>query len=144
MKLKAPETVVIAITVGILLFTLGYFTGRATATPDGGIAVMTQRRPEAAALPEQTDTPEQEPAEAETPQPAAGALADGRIDINLADADTLTQLPGIGPKTAEAIVSYREALGPFDTVDDLMEVEGIGERKMEDLRELICVGGSVE
>ncbi|MCI8525452.1 MAG: ComEA family DNA-binding protein [Oscillospiraceae bacterium] len=145
MKLKTPEVLVIAVTAGIMLFTLGYFTGRATATPDGGIAVITQRPPALTEAPAETEAPPPEETEETPPEElSAGVTEDGKIDINLADAETLTELPGIGPKTAEAIVSYREALGPFDEIDDLMEVGGIGEGKMADLRELICVGGSGE
>ena len=52
------------------------------------------------------------------------------IDINAADKTLLVQLPGIGPKTADAILSYRKANGSFKSVSDLMNVKGIGEKKL--------------
>ncbi len=57
-----------------------------------------------------------------------------KIDINTADVAELTQIPGIGPKTAEAIVAYRKDNGQFKTLDDLVEVKGIGPKKLEKIR----------
>lgn len=60
-----------------------------------------------------------------------------RIDINSADAEDLEALPFIGKKTAAEIVSYREENGPFDGLDDLLDVKGIGEKTLEKIREFI-------
>ncbi|WP_165775424.1 ComEA family DNA-binding protein [Chryseomicrobium excrementi] len=60
------------------------------------------------------------------------------IDINSADATLLQTLPGIGPAKADAIIAYREAT-PFQTVDDLSQVDGIGDKTLEQLRPLIRV-----
>ncbi len=62
-----------------------------------------------------------------------------KIDINSADADALTQLPGIGQKTAEKIVSYRKANGQFKNIEDLLNVKGIGQKKFEKLKQFITV-----
>jgi competence protein ComEA len=62
------------------------------------------------------------------------------IDINTADATVLERLPGIGPKTAEAIIRYREQEGPFKCVEDLLSVRGIGPVKLEGLRDQVRVG----
>ena len=56
------------------------------------------------------------------------------IDINKADAEMLTEIPGIGPKTAEAIVAYRKDVGSFKTIEELVEVKGIGPKKLETIR----------
>ena len=48
------------------------------------------------------------------------------IDINSADASTLTQFNGVGPATAKKIIAFREANGPFASCDDLTKVKGIG------------------
>lgn len=53
------------------------------------------------------------------------------IDINHADAEALQILPGIGPKRADAIISEREANGPFSSLEDLQRVRGIGPRTAE-------------
>ena len=49
-----------------------------------------------------------------------------RIDLNSAGASELARLPGVGPALAERIVQYRQAHGPFVTVEDLAQVQGIG------------------
>ncbi|WP_297791172.1 ComEA family DNA-binding protein [uncultured Marinobacter sp.] len=53
------------------------------------------------------------------------------ININTADIETLASLNGIGQSKAEAIVTYREANGPFQAPQDLANVKGIGERTIE-------------
>ncbi|HTO01596.1 MAG TPA: ComEA family DNA-binding protein [Microthrixaceae bacterium] len=68
------------------------------------------------------------------PQPAAP------VNINLATADELEQLPGVGPATAAAIVTKREKDGPFESVESLLDVRGIGDAKLEGLRDLVTVG----
>ena len=63
-----------------------------------------------------------------------GAWA-GPVNINTADAATLAQeLDGIGPAKAQAIVEYRQKNGPFRAPDDLLKVQGIGERVLEQNR----------
>lgn len=58
----------------------------------------------------------------------------GTVDINAADAASLERLPGIGPSLAAAIVEHRQRHGPFATVDELVEVSGIGPVKLEQIR----------
>jgi competence protein ComEA len=55
----------------------------------------------------------------------------GEIDINTADAGTLATIPGIGVGLAERIVAFREANGPFASVDELLDVSGITDRRLE-------------
>lgn len=64
----------------------------------------------------------------------------GPVDINTADAATLAkELKGIGPSRAEAIVAWREANGPFKSPEDIVLVQGIGERVLEDNRAVLSV-----
>ena len=56
------------------------------------------------------------------------------IDINTADASTLTQFNGVGPATAKKIIAYREANGPFASCDDLTKVKGIGAKTLEKVK----------
>jgi competence ComEA-like helix-hairpin-helix protein len=65
----------------------------------------------------------------------------GRVDINRASVSELTELPGIGPAKAAAIVEERERK-PFASVEDLTRVSGIGDRMLEQLRDKISVGGA--
>jgi len=69
-----------------------------------------------------------------------GISADGRIDINLADAALLETLPGIGPTIAQRIMEYREMNGQFETIEAIQKVQGIGPGKFETIRDLISVG----
>ena len=66
----------------------------------------------------------------------------GPVNVNSADASTLAkELDGIGPAKAQAIVEYRQKNGPFKSPDDLLKVEGIGERVLDMNRGNIQVGG---
>ncbi|MBQ7304917.1 MAG: ComEA family DNA-binding protein [Clostridia bacterium] len=84
------------------------------------------------------------------PQPrtsyaASGRYADvqavpvqtGAIPVNSADLDLLDELPGVGEATAEAIVQERTQNGAFFYPEDLMHVKGIGESKLEDMRDML-------
>lgn len=61
------------------------------------------------------------------------------VDLNTATAEQLDELPGVGPATAAAILAYRDANGPFRSVEDLLEVRGIGDAKLDQLRSLVRV-----
>jgi competence protein ComEA len=63
------------------------------------------------------------------------------LDLNRATNGELAQLPGIGEELARRIVEYREANGPFENVEELMEVSGIGEGKFAGLEGRITVNG---
>ncbi len=56
------------------------------------------------------------------------------VQVNVADAQGMQGLPGVGPVIAERIVAYRKANGPFQNVEDLLAVEGIGPKKLEAMR----------
>jgi len=64
----------------------------------------------------------------------------GKVNINIASVEELTQLPGIGPVKAQAILDKRKELGSFHTTEQLMEVKGIGPKTYEKLKELITIG----
>ncbi|RLV56605.1 ComEA family DNA-binding protein [Aeromicrobium phragmitis] len=77
-----------------------------------------------------------------TPPPVAGGTggAEGRaLDLNRADQPALEELPGIGPVTASAILDWRSENGPFRSVDDLLDVKGIGEATLAELRDHVVV-----
>ena len=60
-----------------------------------------------------------------------------RVNINEADAAALQLLTGIGESLSQAVVDYRAANGPFHSVDDLLHIEGIGEGKLNAIRDYI-------
>ena len=63
------------------------------------------------------------------------------LDLNTATAEELAELPGIGEELARRIVEYRTEHGPFGDVAELMEVSGIGEGKMDALKDRVTVDG---
>jgi len=67
-------------------------------------------------------------------------LTEARIDINTASEGELRLLPGIGPKLAKRIVAYRESHGKFKDIRGLVNVPGIGEKKLALIREMVKVG----
>jgi len=62
-----------------------------------------------------------------------------KININTANATMLQTLPGIGPVLSERIIEYRNQNGLFGVIDDIKDVSGIGEKKFEGIKDLICV-----
>ena len=64
---------------------------------------------------------------------------DARINLNTASAGALTELPGIGEVLAGRIVAYREEHGPFQTLDEVKEISGIGDGLVERIRDLVTL-----
>ena len=64
----------------------------------------------------------------------SGLCSDGRIDINTASSSALEELPGVGPATAEKIISGR----PYSAADELLDVSGIGPATLEKIESEIC------
>ena len=83
------------------------------------------------------------PREGETvaPPTSGGAVAGvaGLINVNTAAATELEELPGVGEVIGQAIVDYRTENGPFTSVDQLLDVSGIGDATLENIRELVTV-----
>ena len=62
-----------------------------------------------------------------------------KININTATLEELDKLPGVGEATANKIISHREENGQFKNIEDIKNVNGIGDKKFEKMKELICV-----
>lgn len=110
--------------------TLGFFLGRNLTRGDVIVS-----------LPESMYT---EPTQAST---AASVETTGAeevsfpLDINQADSEALQALPGIGEVLAGRIIAYRDENGPFSSPDQLMNVEDIGEKRLEAILDYITIGG---
>lgn len=64
------------------------------------------------------------------------------VNINIAELEQLDTLPEIGPKTAQNIIDYRNANGPFESIEDIQNVPGIGQVTFDKIKELITTGTS--
>ena len=135
MEQKPRWNWVITLAAAFLAFCLGFGAARWTQHTDG-VTVRTART-----IPAQTESalPSVPAASAPTEKSTAAPTEPGPLDLNRATARELTTLPGIGEVLAQRIVDYREAHGSFQSVEELIAVEGIGEGKLEKLRELVTV-----
>ncbi len=127
MRLTNAEKWILAATLLFLVLTIGYHLGRKRSPAEFAVrtaAEELQRSPDA-------ETPGQpDPA----PLPAAG-----KININTAGKDELRSLSGIGDALSERIIAYRDEHGPFERIEDITKVPGIGSGTFEGLRDQICV-----
>ncbi|TDL34480.1 hypothetical protein E2R51_01835 [Jeotgalibacillus sp. S-D1] len=84
---------------------------------------------------------EGEEVKAPATQPGAAAAPGQKVKVNLnsADSDMLQTIPGIGPSKAEAILDYRDTVGRFETIEDIKNISGIGDKTFDKLKESIDV-----
>ncbi len=71
--------------------------------------------------------------------PHKGSIPEKSININKASIKELTLLPGVGEKTAEKIIAYRNQIGSFKSLEQIMDVKGIGEKKFEKMKRYIVI-----
>ena len=127
---KQRVPILVTITFVFAAFTAGLYLGRSN-----------QASPITVSIPPSLQTaPTEAPSTNETiPEETVGIVFP--IDINRADKEEFMALPGIGDVLAQRILAYREQEGPFESVEELLNVEGIGKKRMEDMLELITIGG---
>lgn len=121
---KASGIIALSLTVFMLLGTILFYIYKNAGT--GPLHIRTLTIP-GTAVAEQNQT---------------DPVVAGLININTADVQQLATLPGIGSALAQRIVDYRTQNGPFLSPAGLLNVQGIGEKKLEQILELITTGGS--
>ena len=127
--MKIPRTpLLLALTALLAVFTVGFLLGR---SQQGGSVQLS--------VPDTMLTaPTAPPQTQETPDSAAPAYP---VNINTAGLQEFMTLPDIGIVLAQRIIDYRESHGEFRAVEELMNVEGIGEKRMLQLLDLVTIGG---
>ena len=123
-KLLAVLPVLTALFVGL---TLGLYLGR---NPTGSSVTVSIPEQQAATISPSDHLPQ--------PSEQQGSLS---VNINTADASELAQLPGIGEVLARRIIDYRRIHGAFTAPEQLTNVEGVGQGKLEAILEQISIGG---
>ena len=130
MRGKKQMVLLLALAALTAIFAVGFFLGRRTTPFE--ISAQVQRNDVPEETPE-TEQPEEQPETDEAPEISYP------IDLNTATKEDLMTLPRIGEKTAQKILDYRETYGKFAVIEQLMDVEGIGEATFEGLKDMVTV-----
>ena len=117
---KGPQ-IILAITLSFIFLVAGIYVGRYTVA--GTLTVESSKQTTYMTIEPDTDA----------------ALGNGKININKASVEEFSLLPGIGETLARRIIAYRDINGMFKTVEDLMNVPGIGEGKMAQIAKYVTV-----
>lgn len=122
--MKTSQKLLVALTLVFTGFILGLFAGRS----------LNRTPVQIRSLPAATVAATEGAKEATPEEPSV-------ININTATAEQLQRLPGIGTVIAQRIIDYRSEYGAFESIGELMNVSGIGEKKLEAIWDLVTIGG---
>ncbi len=129
----------VGLTAILVIFILGFSLGRAPEE-DGMLLVSSQPAAESsAAVNPETESPADNLPSSALSELSPVEAAVFPVDLNTADAAMLDSVPGIGEVIAGRIIEYRNSIGKFKTVDELLNVKGIGEKTLEEMRDYLTV-----
>lgn len=118
------------ITIVFAVFTLGFFLGRNQSCNDIVVSVPENMLTLPACQPASNTEPPERVRDISFP-----------VSINRAGKEEFMALPGIGEVLAERIIRYRGEIGRFSSVEELLNVDGVGAKHLEEIRDLITIGG---
>ena len=136
MRKMFARNMIAVFAVLLAVFAIAFYIGRNSVAFDVGISVSKMPAKE-------LSTEAAEPVQAEKDQaPASATLPPEQYPLNLntASREQLMTLPGVGEMLAERIIEYREQVGPFSAIEQIMDVKGIGEGTFVKLQTMITVG----
>jgi len=129
--MRKPKTSgLLIITIVFAAFTFGFFWGRNQQQEGISVTVSEKCMTVPAVQTEISKEPTEEAKGVSFP-----------IDINRAEKEEFMALPGIGDVLAERIIVYRQEHGDFSCVEDLLNVEGVGKKRLEEILDFITIGG---
>lgn len=121
---KQEHVILLAITVMFAGFIIGYLTGRYSDKATVTLSAYDQTVVSTLST-----------------EPVTQVITNGKLNINTASVKDLILLPGIGETYAKRIVDYRSENGLFMRIEDLLNVKGIGQKRIDAIAQLITVGG---
>ena len=126
---KQNITIFLIITLIFVSFTIGFFLGRNSNHETIHISALPSEPSHNISI------------QASNPIESTVATVSYPLELNTASLEELSSLPGIGPVLAERILRYRDVYGPFERPEELLNVEGIGSKKLEAILDYIITGG---